>query len=106
MYLWKNLQNIPGLSIWGPALDQDKDQVPFGFQVVVEDREGFYKFLALHGVIGEIQWLLPVQYYTPSSYAAYLGEHSLMLQCDQRYGEKEMAYTVQVIRQYFEKEQI
>ena len=102
-YLYEHLKNIEGVSVFGKELDDEKNEVPFGFQVMVEDRSGFYDYLAEHGVIGEIQWLLPVQYYTPSSYAEYLGNHSLMLQCDQRYGEKDMEYTVKIIRQYLEE---
>ncbi len=103
MYLYDHLKDINGISVFGKELDKEENEVPFGFQVMVEDRSDFYDYLAKHGVIGEIQWLLPVQYYTPSDYAAYLGDHSLMLQCDQRYGEADMEYTVKIIKQYLEE---
>ncbi len=102
-YLYKNLQNISGLTVWGEPLDEEGNYVPFGFLVTVEHRDEFYDFLAGKGVIGEIQWILPEQYYKPGKYAEFLTRHSLMLQCDQRYGIKEMEYTVQVIREYSEK---
>ena len=100
-YLYQHLQGMEGLKIWGHELDQEDDIVPFGFMVIVEHRAEFYQYLAARGIIGEIQWILPTQYYKPSSYSAYLGDHSLMLQCDQRFGVSEMERTVQVIKQYF-----
>ncbi|MGB8451285.1 MAG: aminotransferase class V-fold PLP-dependent enzyme [Anaerocolumna sp.] len=102
-YLYENLQNIAGLTIWGEPLDKEGNCVPFGFMVTVECRDEFYDFLAERRVIGEIQWILPEQYYKPDEYAEFLTRHSLMLQCDQRYGTREMEYTVQVILEYFEK---
>lgn len=100
-YLYQNLQAVDGLTCFGQELDDEGKYVPFGFQVLVENREDLYQYLRRHKIIGEIQWILPVQYYKPSDYAAYLSEHSLMLQCDQRYGEKEMAYVIAVIQNYF-----
>lgn len=102
-YLYENLQNISGLTVWGEPLDPDEKYVPFGFMVLVEQRDEFYDFLADNKVIGEIQWILPEQYYKPGEYAEYLTQHSLMLQCDQRYGIKEMEYVVQVVKEYFDK---
>ena len=67
----------------------------------MEDRDDFYQYLREKRIIGEIQWILPTQYYKPSEYAAYMSEHSLMLQCDQRYGIAEMEYVVSVIKKYF-----
>lgn len=100
-YLYKNLTGIEGLKIFGPKLDTGRDFVPFGFQVLVEDRDDFYQYLREKRIIGEIQWILPTQYYKPSEYAVYMSEHSLMLQCDQRYGIAEMEYVVSVIKKYF-----
>lgn len=100
-YLHHHLSGIEGLTIWGRTLDQEGEQVPFGFMVLVEDREEFYQYLAQQGILGEIQWILPTDYFMPSPYATMLSEHSLMLQCDQRYGLEEMEYTCKVIREYF-----
>lgn len=102
-YLYRNLQNVPGITIWGKPLDMQGDFVPFGFMVTTEQRDAFYAFLAERGIIGEIQWILPVQYYTPGKYADKLGKHSLMLQCDQRYGIREMQRTVEAVQEYSEK---
>jgi len=99
-YLYKNLQNLPGLKVWGEKLEEEAKNVPFGFMVLVENRTAFYNFLVNRGIVGEIQWVLPEGYYQPSEYAMYLTKHSLMLQCDQRYGLKEMEQTVKVIREY------
>jgi dTDP-4-amino-4,6-dideoxygalactose transaminase len=102
-YLFEKLQKLSGINIWGEALDQEEKYVPFGFMVIVNRRDEFYSFLAERGVIGEIQWVLPEQYYEPGEYAKFLSEHSLMLQCDQRYGIEAMEYTVEVIKEYFSK---
>ena len=98
--LYDSLTGLQGLTVFGQPLDREEKQVPFGFQVMVENREEFYRYLAERGIIGEIQWILPTQYYAPSEYAMHLSEHSLMLQCDQRYGPAEMERVSQVIKTY------
>ncbi len=105
MYLYRNLRDISGLKVFGEPLDPEGNYVPFGFMVTVEFRDEFYNYLAERGIIGEIQWILPEQYYKPGQYAEFLTKHSLMLQCDQRYGISEMEYTVQVIRDYFKNKE-
>lgn len=100
-FLWDHLQGMDGIEVFGPRLSDEDQYVPFGFVVMAENRDAFYDFLAARGVIGEIQWILPIQYYVPTEYATYMTKHSLMLQCDQRYTETEMQYVVDVIQEYF-----
>ncbi len=102
-YLYEHLRDVEGLTLAGGPLDQEKKYVPFGFVVLVENRDDFYEYLAKNRIVGEIQWILPEEYYTPGEDARYLSEHNVMLQCDQRYGKKEMAFVADKIKEYFRR---
>lgn len=102
-YLYEHLKEVEGLTLAGGPLDEENKYVPFGFVVLVENRSEFYDYLAKNQIIGEIQWVLPEEYYTPGEDARYLSEHNVMLQCDQRYGEKEMAFVADKIKEYFRR---
>ncbi len=102
-YLYEQLKDVEGLTLVGAPLDTDQKYVPFGFVVLVENRSGFYDYLAENQIVGEIQWVLPEEYYTPGEDARYLSEHNVMLQCDQRYGEKEMAFVASKVKDYFRR---
>ena len=102
-YLYAQLQDVEGLSFARGPLDNEGKYVPFGFVVLTEKRKEFYDYLADHGIIGEIQWILPEEYYIPGEDAKYLSDHNVMLQCDQRYGEAEMAFVVSTIKDYFRR---
>lgn len=103
MTLYHELEEVPALGNPVGPMDSEGNYVPFGFVVLVERREEFYWYLAERGIIGEIQWVLPTEYYQPGKAAEYLSEHNLMLSCDQRYGEKEMLYVAEVIKEYFRR---
>lgn len=103
-YLYEHLKDVEGLELAGGPLDTENKYVPFGFVVLVENRGDFYDYLAKNQIIGEIQWVLPEEYYTPGEDAKYLSEHNVMLQCDQRYGEEEMAFVVRKIKEYFRRQ--
>lgn len=100
-YLYNNLKNHPNIKVMGTPLDSEDDIVPFGFLILVENRDKFCKYLAEHNIIGEIQWLLPKDYYEPGEDAIYLSDHNLMIHCDQRYGEPELEYIVKTINSFF-----
>ena len=100
-YLYAYLKNHPHIKVMGKELDLNGDIVPFGFLVLVENRDEFYRYLINHNIIGEIQWVLPIDYYTPGEDAMYLSEHNLMIHCDQRYGESEMEYIIKTINNFF-----
>lgn len=99
--LYDALQNIPGVTLLAKPLDHEGGFVPFGFPILVDNRDRVYTYLANHGIIGEIQWILPTQYYTPGADAQYLSDHNIMLQCDQRYGSSEMEQVADCLKQYF-----
>lgn len=100
-YLYNRLKAIVQIEQMAKQLDSNNDFVPFGFPILVDERDKVYRYLAEHGIIGEIQWILPDSYYTPGQDASYLSKHNIMLQCDQRYSEKEMDYTASVLEEYF-----
>ena len=99
--LYELLKDDENVQIVGTSIVERPGIVPFGIQLIVNERDKLAAYLRYHKVIPEIQWVLPTQYYVPSEYALYMSEHSLMLQCDQRYGREEMEYTVKIIRQFF-----
>lgn len=99
--LYAELSGVRGLSVLSGPLDPEGKYVPFGFVVLVKRREDFYWYLARRGVIGEIQWRLPTDYYQPGEAAWYLSDHNLMLFCDHRYGEAEMNYVIETVKDYF-----
>lgn len=100
-YLEKKLKNIEEVTILSKPVGTDRDFVPFGMTILVEERDKLYQYLAAHNIIPEIQWILPTEYYNPGKDALFLSEHNLMLQCDQRYSEKDMDYVASVISDFF-----
>lgn len=100
-YLYENLKDLKEIQLLRGALDSENKYVPFGFVLLTQKRDQLYDYLIKHDIIGEIQWVLPTEYYTPGEDALYLSQHNIMLQCDQRYGEKEMEYVVQTIKKFF-----
>lgn len=99
--LYANLSAIPGIHILSKPLDTDGHVIPFGLTVLTEERDAFYEHMAKNGVIGEIQWILPTEYYTPGEDALYLSNHNVMFQCDQRYTEKDMDDIANKVESFF-----
>ena len=91
------------VNILSKPIDDAGDIVPFGLVVLAEKRDLFYKHLLQKRIIGEIQWILPVEYYTPGEDARYLSNHNVMLQCDHRYNQKDMEYVASSILSFFDK---
>ena len=102
-WLYRELSGLEGLEILSHPLDENGDYVPFGLVILVEKRQECYDFLASHGVIGEIQWVLPLEYYDPGEDARYMSDHNIMLQIDQRYGIEEMRVVADLIKEFLEK---
>lgn len=101
--LYEGLREIDEVELPVAQIDQKGNYVPFGFVVLVENRDEFYWYLAERGIIGEIQWILPTEYYCPGEAARYLSDHNLMLSCDQRYGKEQMQYVINTIKEYFRR---
>ena len=100
-YLYEKLSKARVITLLSKWIGDGDDNVPFGLTILTEDREGLYRYLVDCGIIPEIQWILPVAYYKPGEDASFLSEHNLMLQCDQRYSEKDMQYIADTIIDYF-----
>ncbi len=100
-FLYENLKHNRNIVILSKEIDKNSKNVPFGFVILVENRDDFYNYLIKHNIIGEIQWNLPVKYYIPGEDALYLSKHNLMIHCDQRYGLDEMKYVVKIINDFF-----
>lgn len=99
-HLHARLSRLPGVTILSKPMD-GPEYVPFGLVVLVEERDRFYRYLADRDVIGEIQWILPLDHYDPGSDARYLSDHNLMLHCDQRYTEREMDLVADAVEAFF-----
>lgn len=101
--LYNLLKDCKNVEIVGASIENCEGIIPFGMQIIVKERDELAKYLRYYKIIPEIQWVLPVQFYTPSEFAAYMSQHSLMLQCDQRYDAKDMEYTAKIIKQFYEE---
>lgn len=99
-HLYERLSRVPGIGILSKPMDEP-GYVPFGLVVMVEERDRFYHYLAECDIIGEIQWILPLDYYDPGADARYLSDHNLMLHTDQRYTEKEMDIVADTVAGFF-----
>ena len=105
-YLWSLLEDVPGVGILSEPLDKPccADSrggiVPFGLVIMVEERDKLYDFLAARGIVGEIQWILPVEFYEPGEDAKYLSAHNLMLQVYQGYGKEKLKAVADSIREF------
>ncbi len=99
-HLFNRLSRIPGIVILSKPMDEP-GHVPFGLVVMVEERDRFYHYLAERDIIGEIQWVLPLDYYDPGEDARYMSDHNLMLHTDQRYTEKEMDLVADAVAGFF-----
>lgn len=100
-YLYQHLKDNENIQIVSRELDNRGDYVPFGFLILVENRNEFNEYLIEHNIIGEIQWILPEEYYVPGEDASYLSKHNFMIHCDQRYSEEDMKYIVDTINSFF-----
>lgn len=99
-YLYERLEKIRWLKLLSRPFFGQREYVPFGLTLLAEDRDGLYRYLTEHNIIPEIQWILPSEYYEPGKEARFMSAHNLMIQCDQRYGLKEMKYVADVLEAY------
>lgn len=99
--LFERLSKIKGITMLSKWIGEGDENVPFGLTLLTEERDALYRYLVDHGIIPEIQWILPVDYYEPGDDAVYLSEHNLMLQCDQRYSAEDMQYVADTIIDFF-----
>lgn len=102
-YLYDRLKSLPEITIASSEQAGNGEYVPFGFTLLArdrKDRDRMYGYLVDNGIIPEIQWKLPVEYYAPGKAAMELSERNLMIQCDQRYCIRDMAYVCERIEEY------
>lgn len=102
-YLYDRLKSLPEITIASSEQAGNGEYVPFGFTLLAKDRKDrdrMYGYLVDNGIIPEIQWKLPVEYYAPGKAAMELSERNLMIQCDQRYCIRDMAYVCEKVEEY------
>ena len=99
--LYDRLSAIPQVRILSKPITAGDGCIPFGLVILVEDRDAFHQAMIRKGILGEIQWILPTQYYTPGEDAQLLSNHNIMLQCDQRYTPADMDEIADTIAAYF-----
>ena len=102
-HLYQALQPVEGVEILSKPLDAEGNHVPFGLVILSENRDALYDFLAERKIIGEIQWILPLEYYDPGEDARYLSDRNIMLQVDDRYSTADMDYIAGCIAEFFRK---
>lgn len=99
--LYDRLSAIPQVRILSKPITAGDGCIPFGLVILVEDRDAFHQAMIRKGILGEIQWILPLDYYDPGQDARYLADHNVMLQCDQRYTPADMDEIADTITAYF-----
>jgi len=78
------------------------EAVPLYFPVYIKkERKTFQTFLADHRIYAPIVWPRPIPCENAiGKDAEWIYEHVLSIPCDQRYGEEEIGYILEVIRSY------
>ena len=97
---YTGIGSLFSVGILSEPLDPCGGIVPFGLVIMVEERDKLYDFLAARGIVGEIQWILPVEFYEPGEDAKYLSAHNLMLQVYQGYGKEKLKAVADAIREF------
>ena len=80
--------------------DFTEKNCPFALPIMVPDRNDFRQYLMEHKIYCAVHWAFDGTAYGERPLARHLSETELSLPIDQRYGEKEMAYLIEVIGSY------
>lgn len=96
-YLIKNTKRFPFIT---PVKLQDGGQVPFGFIVLSEQRDELLKHLIENNIYCNIHWKITEECSKIDVISCMISERILTIPCDQRYGEFEMEYIVDVLDKF------
>lgn len=97
-YLYAKLSNIDGIQI---KIQRTEGYLPFGMILLTEQRDELLQYLIKHNIYCNVHWRL--QPSTENQTVEYLAKHSITIPCDQRYGELEMDYIVEVLESWYKK---
>ena len=92
-YLYENLCGIKALKI--PFKLNDEKIVPFGFVIILDERDKFYEYCIRENIYCNIHW---------KDANNYLSNKIITIPCDQRYSINEMEFIVRKIKEYFDEE--
>ena len=96
--MYAKLSNIDGIQI---KIQRTEGYLPFGMILLTEQRDELLQYLIKHNIYCNVHWRL--QPSTENQTVEYLAKHSITIPCDQRYGELEMDYIVEVLESWFKK---
>ena len=83
-----------------PICDFSENDCPFTLPVMVPDRDNFYKHLIDNKIYCAIHWPFDGLARNERPLALTLANSMISLPIDQRYGEEEMTYLLNVIGSY------
>ena len=96
-YLIKNIEKFPFLKSINL---RDEGQVPFGFIVLSEQRDELLKHLIHNDIYCNVHWKISEECSKADEVSNMLSERILTIPCDQRYGEAEMEYIINVLERF------
>lgn len=100
--LYERLSNIPQLKIMVPY---QSGVIPLGLVIAVNDRDDLLSWLIKNDVYCNIHWRTN-DYMVQDSGSKWLSKHCLTIPCDQRYSKISMKKIEQIIREFFEVQNV
>ena len=88
-YLYEKLSKIEEIKV---PFKLEEGIVPFGFVILTEKRDELYKYCINQNIYCNIHWRDTIN---------KLSDFIITIPCDQRYGEREMEYIAERIRNFF-----
>lgn len=97
-YLYDKLKDIKEIKIF---LDYRQDFVPFGFVILCDHRDSLINHFIKNNIYCNVHWKLPEESLNEDSELLGLSQTILTIPCDERYGQKECDFIVNVIKDFF-----
>lgn len=94
------LEGTKELSFLKPFLLENENHVPFGFIIQCEKRDQLLKYLIANSIYCNVHWNILEECAVADSIAQKLSKQILTIPCDQRYGEVEMEYIINTLKNF------
>lgn len=94
------LDKVESMTFLKPFLLNKNGEVPFGFVILSNVRDRLLDHLIKNKIYSNIHWNIPDECKKADNISYELSRNILTIPCDQRYGEKEMNYIVNVLRDF------
>ena len=83
-----------------PIFSRLEGQVPFGFVILCKQRDRLLKYLIDNNIYCNVHWKIPEECSDSDSVSSKLSKMILTIPCDQRYGEREMDYVIEILEKF------